>query len=73
MRPSVRIARLPDYLTTDEVAEEIGYHVESVRRLIRVGKLEADKKGIWLVRREALEEFKETVKGKSKHDPTLGS
>lgn len=63
---------LPDYLTTDEVAEELDYHVESVRHLIRCGKLEADKKGVWLIPRESLVAFKKANEGKSKHDPTRG-
>lgn len=61
-----------EYLTTAELADELGYHVESVRRLIRCGKLKGRKKGIWLVRREDLEGFKEAIEGKSKHDPTRG-
>jgi excisionase family DNA binding protein len=64
---------MPDYITTEEVAQILGYHVKSVRRLIRQGKLYAEKKvGVWLIPREALEEYKERTKGKVKHDPTRG-
>ena len=63
---------MPDYLTTDEVAEILGYHVKSVRRLVRKGQLDAVKKGVWLIPREALEKYQEAVKGLSKHDPTRG-
>jgi len=65
---------LPDYLTTEEVAEVLGYHAESVRRMVRNGKLRADKKsGVWLIYREAVEEFQKAVEGKAKRDPTRGA
>jgi hypothetical protein len=65
---------MPDYLTASEVADELDYHVESVRRIIRTGKLQADKKaGVWLVPREALQDYRQRIEGKSKHDPRLGS
>jgi excisionase family DNA binding protein len=63
---------MPDYLTTDEVAEILGYHVKSVRRLVRDGKLGAVKKGVWLIPREALEVYQQAIKGLSKHDPRRG-
>jgi excisionase family DNA binding protein len=66
--------RLPDYLTAEEVADVLGYNAEYVRRMLRGGKLQADKKaGVWLVYREAVEEYKKAVQGKSKHDPTRGA
>lgn len=66
-------SRLPDYLTTREVAEALGYHVKSVHRIIKDGKLRADKKsGVWLIPREALEEYQATIEGKAKRDPTRG-
>ena len=66
--------RMPDYLTANEVAEELDYHVKSVRRIIRRGKLQADKKaGVWLIPRESLEEYRQKIRGRSKHDPTIGS
>lgn len=61
---------MPDYLTVEEVSEILDFHVNSVRRIIRNGKLHADKKsGIWLIPREALKEYQETLEGRSKHDP----
>jgi excisionase family DNA binding protein len=61
---------MPDYLTVEEVAEILGYHVKSVRRIIRKGQLRADKKSrVWLIPREALREYQETLEGRSKHDP----
>ena len=59
--------RLPDYLTVRETAEILGYHVGSVCRLIRGGKLRADKKGnMWLIYREAVEDFQKSMGGKAK-------
>ncbi|MCP4542700.1 MAG: helix-turn-helix domain-containing protein [Chloroflexi bacterium] len=65
--------RLPDYLTVEETAEVLGYHPNSVRKMVRAGKLRAEKKGtMWLIYREALEEYQKAIEGKSKHDPTRG-
>lgn len=65
---------LPDYLTTEEAAKALGSSPDYVRRMLRNGKLRADKKGgIWLIYRDAVESYKAAVKGKSKHDPTRGN
>jgi excisionase family DNA binding protein len=70
----VGVSRLPDYLTVEETADILGYHPESVRKMVRAGKLRADKKGtMWLIYREALEEYQGAIKGKAKHDPTRGN
>jgi excisionase family DNA binding protein len=64
---------MPDYLTVEETAEALGYSPEYVRRMLRNGKLSADKKaGIWLIYREAVEEYRKAVKGLAKNDPTRG-
>jgi excisionase family DNA binding protein len=56
---------LPDYITTEEAAEILGYHPESVRDLIRAGKLRADKKGgAWWIYRESVQEYKTEVADK---------
>ena len=61
---------MPDYLTVEEVSDTLGFHVNSVRRIIRNGKLHADKKsGVWLIPREAMKEYQKTLEGRSKHDP----
>jgi excisionase family DNA binding protein len=67
-------SRLPDYLTVEETANALDYHADSVRRLIRQGRLKADKKGtMWLVYREAVEQYRQAIAGKAKHDPTRGN
>ena len=49
---------LDDYVTVADVAERLGIHPESVRRLIRQGKLPAKKFAqSWLVKRDVLEQF----------------
>jgi excisionase family DNA binding protein len=64
---------MPDYLTVEETAEVLGYHPNSVRKMVRAGKLRADKKGtMWLVYREAVEDYRKAIQGKAKHDPTRG-
>lgn len=66
-------SRLPDYLTVDEAAAALRYHPEYIRRMVRKGKLSADKKsGVWLIHREALAAYQTAIQGKAKHDPTRG-
>jgi excisionase family DNA binding protein len=61
---------LPDYVTTEEAAEILGYHVQYVRKMARTGKLLADKKaGVWLIHRDALSEYQDAIAGMAKHDP----
>ena len=49
---------LESYAGVDEVAERLRIHPESVRRLIRQGKLPAIKFGNkWLVEKSSLEQF----------------
>ena len=45
----------PDWITTREAAEISGYHVNYIRRLIRRGKIAAEKKGsMWWVDGDSL-------------------
>ena len=71
---AVGSSRLPDYLTVEETASVLNYHADSVRRLIRQGRLKADKKGtMWLIYREAVEEFQNSIKGKAKRGRPRGA
>lgn len=55
--------RFADYARVGEVAERLGIHVESARRLMRKGTLPAERVGgRWLVRREELEAFAKEYK-----------
>ena len=49
----------PEYLTTKDAADTLGYTVQHTRLLIRQGKLEATKLGRdWLVVRESVAEYR---------------
>jgi len=57
-----------DYVTVQEAAQRLNIHPESVRRLIRAGKLPARKfANTWLVERDVLEQFA------SHYDPRPGN
>lgn len=67
------LGRMPDVVTVEEAADALGYHPESVRQLIRRGRLNARKAGtMWLIPAEALRAYQQAIQGKSKHDPTRG-
>ncbi len=53
---------MPDYITTEEAARLSGYHVNYIRKLVRAGKVKADKKGVWLIYREDFERYLEEMK-----------
>jgi excisionase family DNA binding protein len=56
-----------NYVTVAEAARRLNIHPESVRRLIRSGKLPARKfANIWLIERTTLEQFA------SNYDPRPG-
>ena len=61
---------MPDYITTEEAADISGFHVDHIRRLLRAGKIEAVKKGVWLIYREDLERYLAEMKalGTDKHN-----
>lgn len=62
---------LLDMVTTEEAAEIMGYHLKTVQRLVREGKLKAVKVGskVWLVLRSSVYEYLATFDGSSKHNP----
>ena len=63
-----KVELLETYAGVDEVARRLSIHPESVRRLIRQGKLPAIKFGNkWLVEKGALEQFA------SHYDPRPGN
>ncbi len=52
------MSRFEDYVNVPEAAERLRIHPESVRRLIRAGRLPAKKFGnSWLIARDVLEQF----------------
>jgi excisionase family DNA binding protein len=52
------MTQFDDYVTVADAAERLGIHPESVRRLIRTGRLPAKKFSVsWLIERDVLEQF----------------
>lgn len=64
---------LKDFVTTEEAARILRYHVEHVRRLLREGRLDGERAGsVWLVLRRSVEEYREQTAGLGKFDPRKG-
>jgi excisionase family DNA binding protein len=68
-----RIRLMPDlagYITTQEAAQKLGYHIIYVRRMVREGKLQGKKIGqMWLVSIKSIEAYQKDTTGMSKNDP----
>jgi len=61
---------LNEFISTEEAAEKLAYHVEHVRRMMREGSIEGVKIGrTWLVRRVALDGYMKRTASMAKHDP----
>ncbi|HOY51436.1 MAG TPA: helix-turn-helix domain-containing protein [Prolixibacteraceae bacterium] len=61
---------LRDFITPEEAARMLGFHVEHVRRLLREGDLKGEKIGkAWLVLRKSVEDYISFTKGMNKYDP----
>jgi len=61
---------LNEFISTEEAAEKLKYHVEHVRRMKREGSIEGIKIGrTWLVKREALDSYMKRTAKMAKHDP----
>lgn len=62
---------LADYMTVQEAAEKLGFHVDHVRRMRRQGVLEAFKVGAtWLISKESVKQYQQSTAGTEKHDPS---
>ncbi len=61
---------LTEYIETSEAAEQLHYHDEHERRMMREGSLKGIKIGrTWLVQRKSLDEYVARTASMSKHDP----
>ena len=61
---------LTEYIETDKAAENLKYHVEHVRRMMREGSIKGIKIGrTWLVQKKSLEEYLARTARMSKHSP----
>lgn len=64
---------LKEFVTTEEAACILQFHVEHVRRLLREGDLKGEKIGVaWLVLKNSVKEYQEQNKNLSKFDPRRG-
>lgn len=68
---------MPDlrgYLTTQEAADRLGFHVDHVRRMLRQGDLEGQKVGyMWFVSVKSVNHYLEETAGMNKFDPNRGN
>ena len=65
---------LKDYMTTEQVAEVLGFHIDHVRRMLREGDLEGLKFGVvWLVSRKSVQAYQKKTEGLGKFDPRRGN
>jgi excisionase family DNA binding protein len=61
---------LNEFVSTEEAAEKLKYHVEHVRKMMREGSIAGLKIGrTWLVKREALDSYLKRTAKMAKHDP----
>lgn len=71
---SVTMPDLTDYLTDQEAAQRLGFHVNHVRRMRRQGDLEAIKVGsIWLISKKSIDIYLRKTAGLEKFDPRRGN
>jgi excisionase family DNA binding protein len=60
---------LAEFMTTQEAAEKLGFHVKSIPLMIKNKKLEGVRFGrAWLVSRKSLAEYLKQTKEKGKRD-----
>jgi len=65
---------LSEYMTTQEAADMMGFHLESVRRMLREKELDGLKWGReWLVLRKSVMKYLERTAGMEKFDPRRGN
>jgi len=61
---------LKEFMTTQEAAEKLGFHVRSIPTLIKRKTLEGVTFGrSWMVSKKSVEDYLKKTKGMSKNDP----
>jgi excisionase family DNA binding protein len=65
---------IAEFMTTEEAAKILGFHVQSIRNMIRTNKLEGLKIGgkTWLVSKKSVEKYRTETVTMSKNDPRRG-
>ena len=65
---------LTEYMTTQDAARILGYHVASIRNMLRTGDLLGIKwRREWLVSKESVEKYRSNTAGMEKFDPRRGN
>ena len=71
--PLPNMTDLAEFMTTEEAAQQLGYHVYSVRRMVRNKILAGQKFGRFiLISKESVKNYIEETRGMSKNDPRRG-
>jgi excisionase family DNA binding protein len=61
---------LNEFMTTQEAAKKLGFHVKSIPKMVRDNILEGVRFGrAWLVARKSVDDYLKKTKGMSKTDP----
>jgi excisionase family DNA binding protein len=61
---------LNEFMTTQEAADVLGFHVKRIPTMVRNKTLEGVRFGkVWLVSRKSVKEYLNKTKGMSKNDP----
>jgi excisionase family DNA binding protein len=65
---------LNEFMTTQEAAKKLNFHVVTVRNMIRIKKLDGLKIGgkTWLVSKKSVEIYRVETEDMSKNDPRRG-
>lgn len=69
LRPDDPMPDLSEFMTVQEAAQKLGFHVNHVRRMRRQGILDAFKVGAtWLISKKSVDKYLEVTAGTNKHD-----
>ncbi len=74
-RQGARYILCMPWMTTEEAAEELGYHPETIREMLRSGRLQGRKFGnVWWVDSASVDRFRVRIEqlGLNKNDPRRG-
>jgi len=70
LSPRPTMPDFADYMTTEEAAELLGLHVETIRLFLRYKRFTGKKWGrTWLVSRQSVTDYQKENADKEKHDP----
>lgn len=71
-QPKTKSQPMPDlaeFMTTQEAAKKLGFHVKSIPKMVRDNILEGERFGkVWLVSRKSVDEYLKKTKGMGRRD-----